>query len=80
MSKLTECSCAGMVMISMISSTSITSIKGVVLMSIITSGSVWLLPRFMAMVWVLVVLGLALAVYCGSVMKPTLLMPARCTA
>ena len=41
MSRLTECSCTGMVMMSMISSTSITSINGVVLMSIITSGSSW---------------------------------------
>jgi hypothetical protein len=39
MSRLTECSCDGIVMISMISSTSITSISGVVLMSSITSGS-----------------------------------------
>ena len=42
----------GMVMISMTRSTSITSISGVVLMSIITSGSSepLLFPRFMAMV------------------------------
>ena len=39
MFRLTECSWIGIVMISMISSTSITSISGVVLMSTITSGS-----------------------------------------
>ena len=39
MFRLTACSCTGIVMISMIISTSITSISGVVLMSIITSGS-----------------------------------------
>ena len=46
----TACSCTGIVMISMMISTSITSINGVVLMSMITSGS--LLPpppRFIAM-------------------------------
>ena len=39
MFRLTECSWIGIVMISMTSSTSITSISGVVLMSTITSGS-----------------------------------------
>src|SRR5512134_3989303 len=39
MFRLTECSWIGIVMISMTSNTSITSINGVVLMSIITSGS-----------------------------------------
>src|ERR1700756_5721031 len=39
MFRFTECSWIGIVMISMISSTSITSISGVVLMSTITSGS-----------------------------------------
>ena len=39
MSRLTACNCAGMVMISMINSTNITSISGVVLMSIISSSS-----------------------------------------
>src|SRR5450759_4816770 len=38
-SRLTECSCIGMVMISITSKTSITSIRGVVLISIMTSGS-----------------------------------------
>src|SRR5512139_1029230 len=51
MLRLTECSWIGIVMISMTSSTSITSISGVVLMSIITSGSFELPPEptFMAM-------------------------------
>src|SRR6478672_671809 len=39
MLRLTECSWIGMVMISMTSSTSMTSISGVVLMSMMTSGS-----------------------------------------
>src|SRR5689334_21117516 len=39
MFRFTVCSCTGIVMISMMISTSITSISGVVLMSIITSGS-----------------------------------------
>jgi hypothetical protein len=39
MFRLTECSWIGSVMISMTRSTSITSISGVVLMSIMTSGS-----------------------------------------
>jgi hypothetical protein len=52
MFRLTECSWIGSVMISMTSSTSITSISGVVLMSIITSGSPDLLPEptFIAMI------------------------------
>src|SRR5450759_5104715 len=46
-SMFTACNCIGMVMISMISSTSITSMCGVVLMSIITSfSSVPLVPTF----------------------------------
>jgi hypothetical protein len=51
MFRLTECSWIGIVMMSMMISTSITSINGVVLMSIITSGSPELLPEptFMAM-------------------------------
>ena len=74
MSMLTECSCAGMVMINMMSSTSITSISGVVLMSIITSGSCPApAPRFMPM-------PVLLQWPAGSVMKLTLAMPARCTA
>ena len=39
MLRLTECSWIGIVMMSITSSTSITSISGVVLMSIMTSGS-----------------------------------------
>ena len=39
MLRLTECSWIGIVMISMTSNTSMTSISGVVLMSIMTSGS-----------------------------------------
>ena len=51
-SMLTECSWIGMVMISMMISTSITSISGVVLMSTITSGSSPpALPTFIAMTW-----------------------------
>ena len=63
----------GMVMISMISSTSITSINGVVLMSIITSSSPPL--DLLASPWC------APSRHCrcggGSVMKPTFAMPAR---
>src|SRR3978361_1095975 len=51
MLRLTVCNCTGIVMISMMMSTSITSINGVVLMSIMTSGSPpLLLPPFIAMV------------------------------
>ena len=48
---LTECSWIGIVMMNMINSTNITSISGVVLMSIITWGSpeLPLEPTFMAM-------------------------------
>ena len=67
-----------MVMISMTSSTSITSISGVVLMSIITSGSLERRdPTFIAMC---VFLLQCIAPACrggGSVMNPTLAMPAR---
>ena len=50
MFRLTECSWIGIVMISMMISTSITSISGVVLMSIITSSSPELPePMFIAM-------------------------------
>jgi len=45
MLRLTLCNCTGMVMINMMISTSITSISGVVLMSIITSGSPEPLPE-----------------------------------
>jgi hypothetical protein len=57
MLRLTECSWIGMVMISITSSTSITSISGVVLMSIITSGSPEPpeLPTFIPMGSILVV-------------------------
>ena len=43
-SRLTECSWIGIVMMSMTSSTSSTSTSGVVLMSAITSASSWSLP------------------------------------
>jgi hypothetical protein len=46
MLRLTEWSWIGIVMISITSSTSITSISGVVLMSIMTSGSFPTLPTF----------------------------------
>ena len=51
MFRFTACNWIGIVMISMISSTSITSISGVVFMSTITSGSPEALaePRFIAM-------------------------------
>ena len=74
---LTACVWIGIVMMNMMSNTSITSISGVVLMSIITSPSASPAeePTFIAMV---------AASYCrtpapagGSVMKPTLKMPAR---
>jgi hypothetical protein len=60
----------GMVMISMMISTSITSINGVVLMSIITSSELCS-PTCMAMACSSYWLG------GGSVMNPTLAMPAR---
>ena len=50
MFRLTLCNWIGMVMISMISSTSITSMSGVVLMSTITSLSPDPEPRFIAIV------------------------------
>jgi hypothetical protein len=81
MFRLTACNWIGIVMISITSSTSITSISGVVLMSIITSGSLTLpeLPTFIAM---------SVSLRCrarsaraarggGSVMKLTFAMPAR---
>ena len=68
-------------MISMISSTSITSISGVVLMSTITSGSSPDAPTFIAMMvpratraWRHLQVGPRGG---GSVMKATLTMPAR---
>ena len=67
-------------MISMISSTSITSISGVVLMSTTTSGSPPALsgdPTFMAMAAFLSAWDQAPPCGGGSVMKPTLKMPAR---
>ena len=64
----------GMVMMNMISSTSITSISGVMFMSIIGSSSPPPEPTFMAMV---VFLQRVTAPAGGSVMKPTLTMPAR---
>ena len=73
MLSFTACVCIGMVMISMMISTSITSMSGVVLMSTITSASRAPPPSDMAM----------LRFSCqpprggGSVMKPILRMPAR---
>ena len=82
MLRLTECSWIGIVMISITSSTSITSISGVVLMSIITSMSLPRLglPTFIAMGRFLDSSDgrqLAAARGGGSVMKPILAMPAR---
>ncbi len=49
----TACVCSGMVMISMMISTSITSISGVVFISTITSSSPLALPTFIPMVLLL---------------------------
>ena len=82
MLRLTECSWIGIVMISMTSSTSITSISGVVLMSRITSGSPepLLEPTFIPMFSnpLCAARGRRQPPRTGgSVMKPTLAMPAR---
>jgi hypothetical protein len=81
MLRLTECNWIGIVMISITSSTSITSINGVVLMSIMTSGSLPLPePTFMAMNHSPrsnQPARLQLPRTGGSVMKPTLAIPAR---
>ncbi len=81
MLRFTVCSWIGMVMISMTSSTSITSISGVVLMSIMTSGSPEPLPEptFIAMIDAPGGRGRHRQPprTGGSVMKPTLAMPAR---
>ena len=80
MLRLTECSWIGSVMISMTSSTSITSISGVVLMSIITSGSpdAARSPRSLpCRVLCLRARRVSRRARGGSVMKPTLAMPAR---
>ncbi len=82
MLRLTECSWIGIVMISMTRSTSITSISGVVLMSIMTSGSPDPppVPTFIAMVSSLPCrarLSRQPPRTGGSVMKPTFAIPAR---
>ncbi len=81
MFRLTECSWIGIVMISMTRSTSITSISGVVLMSIMTSGSLdEPEPTFIAMMGpskARPVQSPQLPRTGGSVIKPTLAIPAR---
>ena len=81
MLRFTECSWIGMVMISMISSTSITSISGVVLMSTITSASREPLPEPTFIDMSKSSLGWASGPgqprTGGSVMNPTLAIPAR---
>ena len=75
----TACVWIGIVMMNMISSTSITSISGVVLMSTITSpsSSPADVPTFMPMVSCPPSSARAATPAGGSVMKPTLKMPAR---
>ena len=70
----TACVWIGIVMMNMISSTSITSISGVVLMSTITSPS---FPSEPALYMDIVFSGSPLKFGGGSMMKPTFTMPAR---
>src|SRR5882724_2077891 len=77
MLRLTACNWIGIVMISMISSTSITSISGVVFISTITMGSAAGALRLRRRKWLMAVPEAQPPRAGGSVMKATLTMPAR---
>src|SRR2546429_252593 len=80
MLRLIACSWIGSVMISMTKSTSMTSISGVVLISIMTSGSA-VIPGVAEPIAIVrssvLVAARQVLLGGGSVMKPTLAMPAR---